>query len=265
MTRPKNKMSKLKPHTSRRWTGVALAALGLTGLTTGCNHIDPLFEQAVNAQALATSIPTSTATVLPTSTPTLAPPTATATPLPTATPWPTVTPRPTSTPWPTTTPWPTPRAWAPQPITLPTLAPVPVAPVQVVSNQIMGIIPVGYSPPDGVDVFGNTILRWTYYGQLAADEWFDIKIKPLGSENSAFVDWTKDSEYELRPWSGWTPGLYTWQIGIVKGAKEGETKQFIADLGRDSQKSIIKWQALGGGSHGGGSGNSGGGGASGGS
>jgi uncharacterized membrane protein YgcG len=141
--------------------------------------------------------------------------------------------------------------------------PVPVGPT--VPGVRAGTTPVGFSPPDGVDVFGNTVLRWIYEVELAEDEWFDIKIKPVGSENSAFVDWTKAKEYELRPWSGWTPGLYTWQIGIVKGYKEGETKNFIADTGLDSDKAIIKWQALGnsgggagGGSHGGGSGGGGG-------
>jgi hypothetical protein len=118
------------------------------------------------------------------------------------------------------------------------------------------VVPIGYSPPDGVDVFGSGILRWEYYGQLAADEWFDIKIKPLGSNDSAFVDWTKEKEYHLLAWSGWQPGLYTWQIGIVKGYKTGDTKEFIADTGRDSQPFIIKWQAAGHG--GGGAGTSGG-------
>lgn len=139
---------------------------------------------------------------------------------------------------------------------------------------VVGGIPVSYSPPDGVDVFGNTILRWTYYGELAPDEFFDIKIKPVGSNNSVFVDWSRATEYELRPWSGWRPGLYTWQIGIVRGHLEGGTKQFIADTGRDSEAFIIKWQAAGGGGGGGGGpdgggsssgGGSGGGGASGGS
>jgi hypothetical protein len=112
------------------------------------------------------------------------------------------------------------------------------------------------------------ILRWDYFGELAEDEFFDIKIKPMGSQNSAFVDWTRARTYELRPWQGWTPGLYTWQIGIVKGYLEGDTKHFIADTGRDSQSFIIKWQAAGGGgdnSGGGGGNNNSGGGKSGGS
>jgi len=103
-------------------------------------------------------------------------------------------------------------------------------------------------------VFGNTILRWSYYGELAPDEFFDIKIKPVGSNDSVFVDWSKTPEYTLRPWSGWQPGLYTWQIGIVKGYIEGNDKHFSADAGRDSQPFIIKWQAAGGGGGGGGDG-----------
>ncbi len=82
----------------------------------------------------------------------------------------------------------------------------------------------------------------------------------MGSENSAFVDWTRVPEYQLNSWSGWTPGLYTWQIGIVRGYKEGDTKHLIADTGRDSPKFIIKWQAAGHGGGGGGSSVSGGGG-----
>ncbi len=117
---------------------------------------------------------------------------------------------------------------------------------------------MSYSPPNGVDVFGSTILRWTYSGLLAADEFFDIRIKPFGSNSSAFVEWSKSTEYELKPWSSWTPGLYTWQIGIIKGSLEGNTKHFIADTGRASQSFLIKWQGSGGG---GGGSNVGGGGA----
>jgi hypothetical protein len=119
-----------------------------------------------------------------------------------------------------------------------------------------GSIPVSYSPPDGVDVFGGTVLRWAYHGELVDDEFFDIKIRPMGSHDSIFVDWTKSPEYELRPWSGWTPGLYQWQIGIIKGhLDENGTKHFIADTGRDSELFLIKWQAGGSGSgSGGGSG-----------
>lgn len=167
----------------------------------------------------------------------------------TATPWP------SPTPWLTPTPWPTPVVWQPVLPAPPALAPLPVTSTGAMVIPTEGI-PASYLPPDGVDVFGSTILRWTYTGQLAADEYFDIKIKPLGSNDSAFVDWTRSTEYELRPWSGWSPGIYTWQIGIIRGSLNGQTKQFIADTGRDSQPFIIKWQAGGGGSSGGNGGGS---------
>ena len=95
-------------------------------------------------------------------------------------------------------------------------------------------------------MFGGALLRWTYYGDLAPDEFFDIKIKPVGSNDSVFVDWSKTPEYDLRPWSGWTPGLYTWQIGIIKGYLEGETKHFIADTGRgqDTGEMVAQVAAL---------------------
>ena len=234
----------------------AVTALGLVGLLTGCNT--PLaFTGEANAEA---NSPTATQTPLPSPTPTNVPPTTT--PTLTPTPWPTPTTWSTPTPLPTLTPWPTPAAWQPVQLNLPTLEPVPVVPTPTLIAA-GGLLPVNYAPPNEVDVFGNVVLRWAYSGQLAADEFFDIKIKPVGSENSVFVDWSKTPEYELRPWSGWSPGLYTWQIGIVKGYLEGETKNFIADTGRDSAKFTIKWQDVGHG--GGGNGGGGGGGRSGGS
>jgi len=236
--------------TARKQIKHTLTVLGLAGLVAGCAPQSSIVSQA-NAQVPAslTPFPTNTPSpVSPTTTPTFTPsPTIT----PTATPWP------TPTAMPSATPWAVPVTWNPTRLQVPTLEPIPVV-ATVAPAVAQGIMPVNYSPPDGVDVFGSGFLRWEYFGQLAEDEWFDIKIKPFGSENSAFVDWTKSKEYPLHAWTGWSPGLYTWQIGIVKGYKEGETKHFVADTGRDSQKFIIKWQSAGGGGSGGG-GNAGGG------
>jgi len=236
--------------THQRWGATLLTGLGLTGLVSGCGNSHLLLTEPVNAQNLPTTIP-NTPTPLPTSTPlpTL-PPTAT----------PTWTPIPSATPWATPTAWPTPQPWQPAQLALPTLAPVPLVPVSAPATNPTGTTPVSYAPPSGVDVFGGTLLRWTFYGSLAPDEWFDVKIKPVGSNNSVFVDWTKSTEYALQPWSGWQPGLYNWQIGIVKGTIDANgNKNFIANTGRDSQAFVIKWQANGGGHSGGGSSNTGGG------
>ncbi len=234
-----------KSKSTKRLSPTLLTTLGVAGVVTSCSQTDLALTNQVEAQALPSATPTITSL----------PPTAT----PTFTPSPTPTFSPTSTPWPSPTPWPTPASWAPIRQPLPTLAPIPVAPT--VRLMPGGNLPVSYSPPDGVDVFGNTILRWSFGGELAPDEFFDIKIKPVGSNDSVFVDWSKSPEYQLRPWSGWTPGLYTWQIGIVKGYLEGDAKHFIADTGRDSQPFLIKWQLAGDGGNGGsGSGSAGGGG-----
>ena len=236
----------------QRWGATLLTGLGVTGLVSGCGSSQLLLTEPVNAQNLPTAIPN---TPVPTSTPipTL-PPTAT----------PTWTPIPSATPWATPTPWPTPQPWQPAQLALPTLAPVPLVPVSAPATNPTGITPVSYTPPNGVDVFGGTLLRWTFYGSLAPDEWFDVRIKPVGSNNSVFVDWTKSTEYALQPWSGWQPGLYNWQIGIVKGTLDANgNKHFIADTGRNSQLFVIKWQANGGhnsSAGGGGSSNTGGGG-----
>jgi uncharacterized membrane protein YgcG len=252
----KTKNSRQTKNQARPWTTTLLTGLGLTGLVTGCTNADLALTSDVNAQTLPAVIPNSDSLAA-----SIAMPSPTSIPVPifpTATP--TWTPLPTSTPWPTPTSWPTPQSWQPAQLTLPTLTSVPLVPAR--PGMPSGSMPVGYLPPDGVDVFGSTILRWAYYGELAPDEYFDIKIKPFGSNNSAFVDWTKSTEYALQPWSGWKSGLYHWQIGIIKGyLDENGTKHFIADTGRDSELFLIKWQpASGGGSgsnSGGGSSNSG--------
>lgn len=230
-----------------------LALISMAGVATGCSTA---LAQGNQNEVKTTS---GTAAILPTLMPTPTPlaPDPVILPAPTATIW-------AAAPsWPTPTPWPTPAAWRPTLPPLPTLAPMPVVPAMLVSQS--GDHPVAYGPPDGVDVFGSTLLRWNYGGALAPDEFFDIRLKPHGSNDSAFVEWTKAPEYHLNPWSGWQPGLYTWQVGIIKGRLEGGTKHFIADTGRASQPFLIKWQAGGGGGGNGGLSGGGGGGKSGGS
>jgi len=235
-----------------------LVALGLVTLVTGCSSALAQSNQVEASTPITPVLPT----LMPTPTP-LSPVTNPLFVAPTATTWP------TPMALPTPTPWPTPAAWRPALQPLPTLAPLPTAPTAAIESP-GGSIAFNYSPPDGVDVFGSTVLRWTFGDQLAADEFFDIRIRPYGSNNSAFVAWSKTPEFELHPWSGWQPGLYTWQIGIVKGYLEGENKHFVADTGRNSQPFLVKWQAAGGGGggsavSGGGGGGGGGGGKSGGS
>ncbi|RME69722.1 MAG: hypothetical protein D6784_17920 [Chloroflexi bacterium] len=240
---------------ARRWLNLTLSAVGLSGLVTACSGVDVRLNPEANAQ----SQPASSAAqqppapvILPTTVPVSLP---TPTPVPpTSTPTPTFTPSPTLPPPPTPTPLPPVQSWRPSVQPLPTLAPVPVVPNA--PGIPSGSAPVIYSPPDGVDVFGGTILRWTFYGELGPEEFFDIRIKPYGSNDSAFVDWTRSTEYELRPWSGWKPGLYTWEIGIIRGYYEPDgSKHFLEDTGRVSQQFLIKWQAAGGGGGGGGGGN----------
>ncbi|MCB0210356.1 MAG: hypothetical protein KDJ52_13550, partial [Anaerolineae bacterium] len=207
------KSNNVKPFAQFRKSGSqsAIAMLSLVGLLSGCNEAIAFTEEA-NAENNPTSTATRTSLPSPPATEALT----TNTVRPTATPWPTATAWLTPTPLPTATPWPTPIALQPVRLALPTLEPLPLVPTPTLVAA-GGLLPVNYAPPNEVDVFGNVTLRWAYSGQLAEDEFFDIKIKPFGSENSVFVDWSKTPEYELRPWSGWSPGLYTWQIGIVQG------------------------------------------------
>ena len=240
-------------------TKLILTTVGLSGLISGCNTPGALVQQVNAQEPTSTSVPPTipVTPILPPNSSATSTVTLTPTTIPSPTPWPTITPLPTATPLSALV------AWQPVWMEIPTLQYIPVVPTA--SNPVFqGVMPVNYSPPDGVDVFGGGLLRWEFFGDLADDEWFDVKIKPVGSQDSVFVDWTKEKQYPLTSWNGWQPGLYTWQIGIVKGYKEGDTKHFLEDTGRDSQAFVIKWQTAGGGGGGGGGGSAGGGGSTGG-
>ncbi|MFN8458721.1 MAG: hypothetical protein U0401_29385 [Anaerolineae bacterium] len=224
-----------------------LALISLAGLATGCNT-----ALAQGNQNEVKTIP-GAAAVLPTLMPTPTPLASNPVVLPAAaaTPW-------TAAPsWPTPTPWPTPAAWRPALPALPTLAPMPVAPAAVMrsvrrqSHSVWTAMGLMYLAERCCA--GPMAALWLQMNSLTSVS------NPTAATIPVFVEWTKTPEYQLNPWSGWQPGLYTWQIGIIKGTLEGENKHFIGDTGRASQPLLIKWQAGGGGGGNGGPGGGGGG------
>lgn len=94
--------------------------------------------------------------------------------------------------------------------------------------------PTSYSPPqlieppDGMTIMGGlTRFAWTWEGTLGPDEYFDLKIRPLGDPNSVFVDWSKEPVYILD--ARIVPLLeenktYIWTIQILRGHYDGEKK-----------------------------------------
>ncbi len=188
-------------------------------------------------ETVLTTIDTPTSTDTPTGTPTptdTPAPTNTPTDAPTPTDTATATSTPTGTPTPTHTP-----TYTPTPPDIPTEAsplptgerPTPVRPT-----------PVLLEPEENFRTGSSSVtLKWKWADTLGSNEYFDIQIRPKGEGNSVFVDWSKEATYELRKWTGWQAGEYTWTIGIIRGHSEGDQKVFEGDLGLASEARLFHW------------------------
>ena len=165
--------------------------------------------------------PTSPPTVTPVAiqrppTPT-SPPTATATRMPTATPSPTPAPSPTATSAPTDTPVP------------PTPTPGPPPP------------PVLEAPADGVSLLGTDfVLRWSWPGQLAEDQYFDVRVWREGEPHYG-IAWAKQPEYPIKGYiRDHGPGTYFWQIAVIRG----ENGQFLGEVAPPSEVRSFRVEAI---------------------
>jgi len=68
-------------------------------------------------------------------------------------------------------------------------------------------------PNDAVDS-PILALSWAWDGTLADDEYFDVRLWPIGTEKAG-IAWTKDTEYiERIPRTGW----FSWTVVVIRGA-----------------------------------------------
>jgi thiol-disulfide isomerase/thioredoxin len=181
-----------------------------------------------------------TAAPLPTDTPE-PPPTATL--APTSTPSPTAEPLPSATETPTPTLPPSPTAPA---VASATFSPTPSAtrtarPTEVPPTATATPTPKSYSPPvlvnpaDGTTLAAETMaeLRWHWDGDLAVDEYFDVRFWQEGAPHLG-IAWTKEPRYPVRG----EPGIrYLWAIAVIRG----QDGQFQAQLSPESLSRSIQW------------------------
>jgi len=78
-------------------------------------------------------------------------------------------------------------------------------------------VPQLLSPREAQDIRGDTVmLRWSWPGTLAEDEYFDVRMWREGS-TKAGIAWTKNLEYQQRDAK---EGWYHWTVVVVRG-KDG--------------------------------------------
>ncbi len=169
-------------------------------------------------------------------------PTATRTLTPTFTP--TSAPKPPSL-LPTLTPTSAPTSPLPTATAEPTLEATPTFAIILPTSPAPG--PVLLEPAENFRTDGSSVpLTWDWSEGLDEGEYFDVQIRPKGQTDSVFVDWTRERTYELKKWSTWQPGEYTWTIAIIHGHYDSSgEKVFEKDLGLTSEARLFRWDAGG--------------------
>lgn len=171
-------------------------------------------------------------------TPTLAMETPTASPTkPPPTPTPTTFPSPTASPT-------SGRAKTSSSETVVVTATPTQTPTPEPTSGAYDVLPILLEPGDGVIIEEGRqiLLKWAWPGSLGPNEYFDIKFKPDGQDESAHIIWEKDQEHEFT--ANLPPGRYYWSVQVLKGSyKNGEAKpenrQFEAFLGPESEPRLI--------------------------
>jgi hypothetical protein len=86
------------------------------------------------------------------------------------------------------------------------------------------------------------VLRWDWDGQLAENEYFDVRVWKEGQPHYG-IGWTKTSEYILPTSLGSGDGEYFWSIAVIRG-RDGHWE---ADLSQESPPRIFTFTAKEGG------------------
>ncbi len=183
----------------------------------------------VAAVPTETSPPTSTGTSTPTAT-------NTPQPLPSATS--TIQSTPTNRP-PTQTPSPTPSQ-TPSPPPTPTVTPTATQNIATPTPDPYTVAPIITGPRAGINVVQNRriLLEWFWNGTLAADEFFDIKLRPDGQPASRYVAWEAADAHEF--FAPLPPGRYFWSVQVLRGYITNDgTRVFESFVGPESQPQLI--------------------------
>ncbi len=191
---------------------------------------DSIIVEVVLMTASSTSIPTDQPTSAPTETPTsttISTPTssstrtktATATPSSTATPTPAKTVAPILPSTTTFTPSPSPTktpaliiAATLTPTDMPTVTPTLTPyPSPALAEPVDGITSAGRLPP----------LSWNWEGELAEDEYFEVRIWHNGDPYHIGIVWVKCSPFDFNL-EGFPTGKYFWSIAVMRGRAQSK-------------------------------------------
>jgi len=98
--------------------------------------------------------------------------------------------------------------------------------------------PTLVGPPEGSSVHGPELgLSWAWEGELAADEYFDVRLWRLGTPERS-IAWTKDRQYvERLPSQGW----HSWTVVVIRG----EGGVIAAELSPRPEPVNFTWQPEG--------------------
>jgi hypothetical protein len=90
-------------------------------------------------------------------------------------------------------------------------------------------------------VGGLTRFAWTWEGTLGPDEYFDLKIRPLGDPSSVFAYWSKEPVYILDANIAHLEETktYVWTIQVLRGHYDGKEKVFETYLSPESEGFVI--------------------------
>jgi len=114
-----------------------------------------------------------------------------------------------------------PEGSAPPPATAtPTPPPAATAPVSYAAPQLV-------APEDGHSFGGinqEIVLQWTWNGQLAADEWFDVQLSDAAGPFEGKT-WTKESQWQLP--KDFFDRTLRWRVIVIRGV-QGQSRTEIS-------------------------------------
>ena len=196
-----------------------------TDAAVGTSTATPTDRPTDAAAGSSTSTPTDTPTEAPVDSPTDVP-TDTASPINASTDTPTATPPPatsTSTSIPRSpTPYrsPTPRRATSTPISVP---PSPTPPsVRSSPTTVPTAVPIlGTASNFG----GAILLTWSYPGELASDEYFDVRVWQSGQAPDGIAN-VKGTSYQIG--GNFPSGTYNWTIAVIRRLSDGSVETLSA-------------------------------------
>lgn len=130
------------------------------------------------------------------------------------------------------------------PVALPSATPTPIptgVPRPATPTAGTPPAPTLETPAEGVPLAGTDyILRWSWPGELAGNEYFDVRVWREG-ESPHGIAWSKQPQYPLKAYiRDQGAGTYAWQIVVI----QGEDGQFQGEVSPPSEIRTFRVEAV---------------------